>query len=200
MNSQNTKEQAHSKRVNAADYPILGVLTLGPAHGYDVWRYIRDHLGGVWQLGRSQVYALLAQLERDALVYHERVEQTNLPSRKVYYLKDEGRVAFDTWIRQPVQHVRDCRLEFPSKLHFARKRSAGAASSLILDQMAVCLRKRRQMEAARDRCTVEIQRQVLDYRLAVIDATIGWLKGLVVSENAESPLSGDESSASSPSS
>lgn len=200
MNSQDTGLQAHAKRVNAADYPILGVLALGPAHGYDVWRYIRDRLGGVWNLGRSQVYALLVQLERDALVYHERVEQTNLPSRKVYYLKDEGRVAFDAWISQPVQHVRDCRLEFPSKLHFAQKRSAGTASSLIQDQVAVCLRKRQQMEAARDRSTVEIQRQVLEYRLAVIDATIGWLKGLVVSKNAENPLCEDESSASSPSS
>lgn len=170
------------RRLNAGDYPVLAVLSLAPAHGYDVWRYIRDRLAGVWNLGRSQVYALLSQLERDGLVYHERVEQSNLPSRKVFYLTAEGQRVCDDWIRLPVEHVRDCRLELPVKLHFARRHSSEGASRLVRDQVAVCHARRAQIQTVLARSKTEIERQVLEYRIGVIDVTVTWLEGLLEAE------------------
>jgi DNA-binding PadR family transcriptional regulator len=144
-----------------------------------VWRYLKEKLGGIWKLGRSNVYALLSQLERDGLVYHERVEQSNLPSRKVFYLTAEGQRMIDEWMRSPVEHVRDFRLEFPAKLHFARAHSSAQASQLIRDQVALCVRKREETEAAMARSKSEIERQVLEYRIGVINGTVGWLEGLL---------------------
>jgi PadR family transcriptional regulator AphA len=151
---------------------------MAPAHGYDVWRYLDEHLGSVWKLGRSQVYALLSQMERDGLLLHERVEQSNLPARKVFHLTGEGRGVFEDWIGSPVHHVRDFRLEFPAKLHFARKHSPKFASELVRNQVETCLNKRRLMEAAMVQCRTEIERHVLGYRIRVLDATITWLEGL----------------------
>ncbi len=166
------------QRVNAADYPCLAVLSLAPAHGYDVWRYFRDNLGNVWSPGRSQIYALLAQLERDGLVYHERVDQANLPSRKVFYLTEKGHKVLDDWMSRPVDHVRDCRLELPGKLHFAAQHSEEKASRLIQDQVALFIEKRQKMADKRARCQTEIERQVMDYRISVMDVTLTWLDGV----------------------
>ncbi|MEJ2716301.1 MAG: PadR family transcriptional regulator, partial [Deltaproteobacteria bacterium] len=143
------------------------------------WRDLKEKLGGIWKLGRSNVYALLSQLERDGLVLHERVEQSNLPSRKVFHLTTRGRRMVDEWMRSPVGHVRDFRLEFPAKLHFARAHSSVLASQLINDQVAVCVRKREETEAALAQAKTEIERQVLEYRIGVISSTVAWLEGLL---------------------
>lgn len=182
MTSQTNTKLAHSSRLNSADFPVLAVLSQAPAHGYEVWRYLKEHLGGVWNLGRSQVYALLSQLERRGLVHHEKVDQTNFPARKVFHLTAEGQSVIDHWIRMPVHHVRDLRLEFPGKFHFARSRSAEDACNLVRDQIEVCLGKKKEVERAIVACAADIERQVLAYRVAVIDATVKWLKSLVNSE------------------
>lgn len=179
MTSQDMTQPKAESRPNSADYPILALLSLAPAHGYDVWRYLKEKLGGIWKLGRSNVYALLSQLERDGLVHHQRVEQSNLPPRKVFYLTDEGQRMIDEWMRSPVEHVRDFRLEFPAKLHFARAHSSAVASKLIKDQVAVCLGKREETQAALARSQTEIERQVLEYRIGMINGTVEWLEGLL---------------------
>ncbi len=178
MTSQSPTTPDESKRLNAAEYPVLAVLHAAPAHGYDVWRYLDENLGSVWKLGRSQVYALLSQMERDGLLHHERVEQSNLPARKVFHLTDEGRRVLGDWICTPVHHVRDFRLEFPAKLHFARKRSSELASELLRIQVETCLNKRGLMASAMAQCRTDIERNVLEYRISVMDATVTWLKGL----------------------
>jgi len=178
MTSQSPTTPGDSKRLNAAEYPVLAVLNFAPAHGYDVWRYLDENLGSVWKLGRSQVYALLSQMERDGLLYHERVEQSNLPARKVFHLTDGGRTVLDDWICSPVHHVRDLRLEFPAKLHFAQKRSPTIASELVKNQVETCLEKREQMESAMARCKTETERNALGYRICVVEATVKWLRSL----------------------
>lgn len=178
MTSQSTTRPDDAKRLNVAEYPVLAVLNIAPSHGYEVWRYLDDNLGSVWKLGRSQVYALLSQMERDGLLYHERVEQSNLPARKVFDLTDEGRRVLDAWIRQPVYHIRDFRLEFPAKLHFARKQSSEIAEDLLRDQIDTCAGQRMRMEKAQTRCKTQIERSILGYRISILDATVTWLKGL----------------------
>ncbi len=164
---------------NAAEYPVLGVLSLAPVHGYDVWRYLKDHLGAVWQLGRSQVYGLLSQMERDGLVRHERVDQANLPSRKVFSLTPEGQRAIDQWIREPVHHVRDFRLEFPTKFHFAHACSTELARALVRNQVKICREKKANLEKTMARSPSDIERHIFEYRIRVVDATVKWLQGLL---------------------
>ena len=168
-----------------AEFPILAVINIAPVHGYDVWRYLKRNLGTVWQMGRSQVYGLLAQLERAGMVRHERVEQSNLPARKVFYLTEEGQAAVDRWIREPVDHVRELRVEFPTKLHFARTCSNALAQELLERQVAVCKRKRTEIETTRSLSTSVIEQHVLDYRIRVVEATVLWLQDMLDSEGAD---------------
>ncbi len=179
MTSQDTTTKNLQGAFNSAEYPILGVLSLAPVHGYDVWRYLKDHLGAVWQLGRSQVYGLLAQMERNGLVRHERVDQTNLPARKVFSLTPEGQRVIDQWIQEPVRRVRDFRLEFPTKFHFAQACSTELARELVRVQVKTCLEKRAYLERAMTRSQSDIERQIFEYRIQVVDATVKWLQGLL---------------------
>jgi DNA-binding PadR family transcriptional regulator len=186
MTSQNTtKDNVYGP--TSAEYPVLAVLSLGPVHGYDVWQYLRRNLGTVWQLRRSQVYGLLSQMEREGLARHERVEQTNLPARKVFQLTARGQEEFDRWLREPVHHVREFRLEFPTKLHFARARSAAIAAELVTNQVAACRGKKVELEKAKEGCASDIEQLVFAYRIGIVEATVKWLQDLLKAESDRSP-------------
>lgn len=166
---------------NPAEYPVLGVLTLAAAHGYDIHRHLREHLGEVWKLNRSQVYSLLSKLERDGLVSHERVQQDNLPTKKIFHLTAAGRELFDSWVSSPVAGVRDLRLEFLSKLYFAGLASENAEQKLLADQLEVCREKSERLAGVRRRCETPIESRAAEYRLALVEASIGWLEGMLKS-------------------
>ena len=182
MNSHTQTTGKARVRFTCADYPVLGVLSLAPVHGYDVWRYLKSNLGNVWHMKRSQVYGLLSQMEREGLVSHERVDQINLPARKVFSLTAQGQETFDRWIREPVRNVRDFRLEFPTKFHFARARSPAVARELIENQVRVCQSKRLELDKARACSASEVERHVVAYRIGIVDATVKWLKDLLEAE------------------
>ena len=128
MNNQHPSENDDKKERNPADFPLLGVLSLGPAHGYDLCAELRERLGEIWTLRASHIYALLTGLEKDGLVSHERIDQENRPAKKVFRITPEGRKLFSTWMTSPVSNVRDIRMEFFAKLYFARLESHEVAA------------------------------------------------------------------------
>ena len=101
---------------NPAEYAVLGAFERGPAHGYDLYQYLSENLGAIWTLGLSQVYALLSRLEQEGLITHQRQAQEKRPDRKNLDLTAMGVKIFKDWVRRPVPHVRDLRLEFLCKL------------------------------------------------------------------------------------
>ncbi len=163
---------------NPADYPVLGMLCHGQMHGYDLCRELRDRLVGIWTLRTSHIYALLAGLEKDGLVHHERVAQETRPDKKVFSVTDKGKEVFLAWARSPVTHVRDMRLQFLAKLHFAELYSPAAVTELIDDQLSVCRDNLRRLERNKRSCKTATDRAALDYRLAMHHATIDWLLNL----------------------
>jgi PadR family transcriptional regulator, regulatory protein AphA len=175
----------NKKPRNPADFPVLGILWRGPAHGYDLCRELRERLGEVWRLKTSHIYALLAGLERDGLVEHERVDQETRPAKKVFSITDQGRVVFLMWVRSPVTNVRDIRLEFLAKLHFAKFDSPTALVDLVSNQLSVCRSDTRRLTKDRRLCKNDTERAALDYRLAVLNAVEAWLLGLLVRQRNE---------------
>ena len=188
VNIQCRHMQDTKKTRNPADYPVLGALYLGSAHGYDLCRGLKDRLGEIWKLHTSHIYALLAGLERDGLVSHERVNQSARPAKKVFSITDEGRVLFLMWVRSPVTNVRDIRLEFLTKLHFARFDSPTAVEDLIANQLSVCHSTEKRLTNSRRLCKTDTERATLDYRLAMLNAVQGWLREL---PKPRSPKAGD---------
>lgn len=46
------------------EYIFLGYLAEGPAHGYQIYRYFKEDMEGLWHVSESQMYASLKRLER----------------------------------------------------------------------------------------------------------------------------------------
>jgi PadR family transcriptional regulator, regulatory protein AphA len=176
MNSHAPSTIDQTRTRNTADFPLLGVLMFGPAHGYDLCAELRKRLGEIWILRTSHIYALLTGLEKDGLVAHERIDQENRPAKKVFRITREGREVFTTWMTSPVSNVRDIRMEFFAKLYFARLESHVVAAKLIDDQLKVCRENAKRQMARKEASNVEAERAVLDYRLAMLRATVACLR------------------------
>ena len=76
----------------------------------------------------------------------------------------------------PVSNVRDIRMEFFAKLYFARLESHEVAAKLIDDQLKVCRENAKRQMARKEASNVEAERAVLDYRLAMLKATVACLR------------------------
>jgi DNA-binding PadR family transcriptional regulator len=163
---------------NPAEYLILGALAGGPLHGYDLYQYLEEHLGMIWTLGRSQTYALLSRMERAGLLTHERQSQEKRPDRKVFSLTPSGRMKFDAWVKAPVEHVRDLRLEFLSKVHFLEKGERKLLEKLIAAQQEVCRDKMTGMAKRNRSASSGMARLTYDFRMSQAQAAIEWLQHL----------------------
>jgi PadR family transcriptional regulator, regulatory protein AphA len=166
---------------NPAEYPVLGILLGGPLHGYEMCRRLGDGIGSTWRLGKSQIYALLAKLEREGLVIHERLGQDNLPAKNIFSLTPEGGEVIKEWLEQPkpVHHFRDMRLEFLTKLWFARQTSPDRERLLIEKQLDVCREKAKVLGRLKESCGNQVEALSIDFRVTVIKATVSWLEGLL---------------------
>ena len=172
---------------NPAEYPVLGILLGGPLHGYEMCRRLGEGIGSIWRLGKSQIYALLAKLEREGLVIHERVGQDNLPAKNIFSLTPEGGEVVKEWLEQPVHHIRDMRLEFLTKLWFARQASPDRERLLIEKQLGVCREKAKVLERLKESCGNQVEALSIDFRVTVIKATVSWLEDLLDSIEIGNP-------------
>ena len=72
-------------------YVLLGLLTQGPRHGYELKRGHDAQLPGARPLAFGQVYATLGRLERDGLVATAGTDREGGPDRVAYRITDAGR-------------------------------------------------------------------------------------------------------------
>ena len=176
MNSHSVSITKTESTRNPVDYPVLGVLAQGPAHGYDLYQHIRKNLGVVWTLGRSHTYALLARLEREGLVNHELVKQDSRPDKKVFRLTPAGQELFAAWVCAPVDNVRDLRLQFLAKLHFTGLSGPEAEARLVADQLAVFRHQVDELKARQAAGLTVTERRAFDFRLTMVEAAMTWLE------------------------
>jgi PadR family transcriptional regulator, regulatory protein AphA len=166
------------KERNPAEYLVLGALAGGPLHGYDLYQCLEEQLGEIWTLGRSQTYALLSRMEQAGLVSHERRAQEKRPDRKVFSLTPAGRKKFKVWVKAPVEHVRDLRLEFLAKIHFLEKGDRKFLGKLIESQQQVCREKLSGLEERKRSAPSGMERLAGDFRQALARAALEWLEVL----------------------
>ena len=119
------------------EYVLLGFLNQQPAHGYDLHERIGTELGLIWHISLSQTYNILNRLETQGYITGALQEQEKLPARRRFRLTAAGRRRFEEWLSTATEpSTRAIRVEFITRLYFARAISPASARTLIDQQIA----------------------------------------------------------------
>ncbi len=168
-----------SHQLGAADHALLGLLRLGPRHGYELAPYFQANgtLGLVCTLGVSRLYALLHTLEELVLVHAAGSVVSGGPPRKVFSLTEAGAEAFVQWLDQPIRRLRLVRQDFLLKLYFSQQMATHDTAGLIDRQLAVSRSVADELAAAAAAdATGSFARLVYESRLSMAEATTAWLE------------------------
>lgn len=96
----------------------LGMLTDGPASGYDLKKCFESSFGHFFPAGYGSIYPALATLARNGLVEFEQIPQEGKPDRKVYSITDKGREELLKGLSNP-RPTHKVRSEFLAMMCFA---------------------------------------------------------------------------------
>src|SRR5262245_40796732 len=159
---------------------LLGLLRAHPRHAYELHQLLQDGaepLGIIWRLKQGNLYALLAKLEEAGYVASTGELHGTRPPRKILRLTTQGREAFAEWVKSPVEHGRDFRLEFLAKLYFATQASASTVRDLLSMQRQACTRWIAELHAQLDTSDPErtFERLIFEFRLTQSEAILRWL-------------------------
>ena len=130
-------EASHYTGARSPEYALLGFLYEGPNHGYNLHQQLLTELGYVWHVSQSQTYNILKRLEARGYVSSTTQEQEKLPPRQLLRITKAGRRRFEEWLHKPSgSSVRAIRLEFITRLYFARKLFPNTLRTIIKAQFA----------------------------------------------------------------
>jgi len=121
-------------------HAILGILSRGDLHGYELKSSFDEKVGEFWSLNYGQIYSTLDRLEKEELVTHDRQAQEKRPDRKIFSITPQGRSELEKWLSTPVTRVRALRDEFFVKLVFMDKTNPGPVLELIEKQKILYLK------------------------------------------------------------
>jgi len=108
------------RQVNRMDVKTvcLGMLTDGPASGYDLKKQFESSFAHFFAAGYGSIYPALSWLSENSLVDCEEVPQEGKPDRKVYQITVKGR----QFLQEALQNPSPChkiRSEFLATMCFA---------------------------------------------------------------------------------
>jgi DNA-binding PadR family transcriptional regulator len=99
-----------AKRHDVLEFAVLGVLSEGPLHGYELRKRLATVLGPFRALSYGSLYPCLRRLQAKALIEEVSVTpaiETDAPplsarrARVVYAITGDGKEEFATWANQP---------------------------------------------------------------------------------------------------
>jgi DNA-binding PadR family transcriptional regulator len=157
-------------------YLALGLLMLGPDHGYQLDQKLDEDFGMIWKAGQTKLYVTLSSLEKKGLLRSEMEPQENRPDRKIYHLTEEGRETFLKWVREPVPSLRAVRVELLAKLRFFDLLDLAGLDDLISSQQTVF--QEMIQEWSRDKAQEKdlFMSKVYDFRIQQAEFILNWLK------------------------
>jgi len=118
------QEPAPESEPSLTEHVVLAVLGEGAAHGFAIARELspRREIGRACTVRRPLVYRALDRLVASGLAATRGTEPGEAaPRRTVFRITPRGRSALDRWLEQPVDHVRDLRIEFLLKVLLLRR-------------------------------------------------------------------------------
>lgn len=160
------------------DFVLLGLLAAQPCHGYQLLDVFRqpDQLGQVWNMSKSQLYAVLKRLEKNTWIEGQEEVVGDTPPRTVYTLTAVGQEQLEKWLgeQQPSASMRRIRVEFLSRLYIARLLKLPTLS-IVRAQQAACMERRDQLIAERDGSKPGIGYLAVDLVIMQLNAVLQWI-------------------------
>ena len=126
-------------QLSVTEYAVLGILGEGPTHGFAIARLFAPNgeVGRVITVRRPLIYRALDRLSLAHLAEAIHAEPGDAgPQRIIHRITPTGRRRLNRWLRQPVQHVREMRIELLLKLTLLQ-RAGRSLLPLITAQKAV---------------------------------------------------------------
>jgi len=131
------------------EFALLGFLYIQPCHGYELHQKLLNELGTIWSASQSETYNILKRLEARKFVKSKVVKQEKLPARNLLSLTPSGRLRFETWLKTPGGNsVRTIRLEFTTRLYFARQTGLLKLQDMIDQQVTEVRTSLRHLEGS----------------------------------------------------
>jgi DNA-binding PadR family transcriptional regulator len=125
--------------LSLTEYAVLGVLAEHPAHGFAISKALASEgeVGRVLTVRRPLTYRALDRLVEAGLAAAVHTEPGDAgPERIIHRITPAGRRQLKRWLAQPVQHIRDMRIEFQLKLTLL-SRSRQSPLALVQAQRVV---------------------------------------------------------------
>ena len=157
-------------------HAILGLLSAGPRHGYELRGACEEELLRGGSLNIGQVYTSLDRLEGDGLVLHELVRQAERPDKKVFSITDSGRTALDAWLADPSPVRENLRSEVFMKIAIARRLPGGDPIGVVGRERRAHFERLTEVNKARARETDAgfTDRLLLDLAALRLGAVLEW--------------------------
>ena len=130
----------------AVGHALLGFLSQGAQHGYELRQALESTLGPEWRVDFGHLYRTLASLRRAGWVTERSVPSPRGPQRRTYRLTAAGRAEFARWLAAPAAVVRG-RDELPAKLHFAARHAPARTPGLLDDRRRTLEARQQQPDA-----------------------------------------------------
>jgi len=171
------------------DFAILGILTDGPLHGYELKRVLADSEHGFWTVSFGSLYPALRRLEKHGFVS---VSADGGARRKVYQLTPEGKAYFQELLESPGAADED--RAFTLKLSFFRYLDADSRIGMLERRRAHLTGRLAESRKSMKESANRTKRRMDDYTLALMnravsstEADIAWLDELIENERAARP-------------
>lgn len=160
------------------EFALLGLLSQKPAHGYELHQRLDTDLRQVWHVSLSQTYNILNRLEERGYLSGVVEEQEKHPTRRRFHLTPAGQQRFDQWLHTPSRStVRAIRVEFITRLYFARATSLELAIGLIDAQVVETKLGLERLKTLLDEIPAEntFNRLGVDLRVRQLASILEWL-------------------------
>ena len=164
----------------ASEYALLGFLYAGPSHGYELHKQFKEPsgIGLIWGVKIANMYAQLEKLERKGLINGHEVSKDQRPARMEYSLTDTGKSEFLDWLFNLVEHPRDFRHVFMTRVYFLMKYYPQRLEGVIDEQLAQCAVWARGTEKKESSLSTPgtFENLTFHFRLSQIQSMVEWLK------------------------
>lgn len=160
------------------DEVILGLLLAQPSHGYELLEFFRSrsHLGRIWTMSTSQIYAVLKRLEREGAIIGHTLEVPTAPTRVEYQVTSVGEKQLVSWLYdpKPSASIHRIRVLFLSRIFIANLLNK-PFDMIVAAQKTACETQRDRFLAQNHKHGSEIERMTLDFVISQLDSAITWL-------------------------